>query len=275
MLRNELAAVLDVGNELTELHDFIVRKRNIQGINTRNGRLGCIVEELVGKAFEQEGFEVIRTGVGSDFMVRPVEAKELEWDKQDIGELKFTAAYNGVPVEFLVEVKATRGDAVRVSWRQAETAANNPASYVLCVVDFADHLDLFDQVLEEDQPTCDLIAQCLALVPTIAQNLSVSVQNLNSALETHDPAVEVEKGDEIRFRISQGLWQKGSKLHDWAIAGQGDTRSETSPILTGRLIAGVSPHLASEGPLNRHCPSPRLLSSSVFRFLRLGAGCIS
>jgi len=216
MLRDELAAVVDTGIDPLELRDLVVRRRSVQEISTRNGRLGRIVETLVSKAFERDGFEVMRTGVGSDFKVWPAEAKDLEWDKQDIGELRLTAAYNGVPVEFLIEVKATRGDAVRVSWRQAETATDNPTAYVLCVVDFSAHPDLFERVLAEDEPTCDLIDGCLSLVPTIAQNLATSVANLNSAMETNDPGVEVEKGDEIRFRISQGLWQRGRKLGEWA-----------------------------------------------------------
>jgi hypothetical protein len=34
------------------------------------------------------------------------------------------------------------------------------------------------------------------------------LQNLNSAIETHDPSVEVEEGEEIRSRISQRLWRE-------------------------------------------------------------------
>ena len=45
-----------------------------------------------------------------------------------------------------------------------------------------------------------------------------AVPRVGDAMETSDPGIEVEKGDEIRFRISQGLWKKGSKLPDWAIA---------------------------------------------------------
>ncbi len=225
-LREQLAAVVDMGVDPQELSEFVGRRRTLKEINSRNGRLGRIVETLVAQAFELEGFEVRRTGIGSDFLVRLADAKDLEWDKQDIGELRFSAAYHGVPVEFLVEVKATRGDAVRMSWRQAEAAANNLKTYVLCVVDFEAHQDLFDQVLQEDAATCSCIAPCMGLVPTIGENLAASVENLNSAMETHDPGVEVEKGEEIRFRIAKRLWREGSKLSDWAAAVKDAIASE-------------------------------------------------
>jgi len=187
-------------------------------INTRNQKLGRIVEELVWDAFKFEGFEPTRTGTGSDFKARLATAKDLELDRQEVGELPLLATYHGVPVEFLIEVKATQGDSVRMSWRQAETASQNTSQYALCVVDFTEHPDLFDRVLDEDQPTSDIIAGCMRLVPTIGRNLAAFVENLTTAVETENPGIDIEKADEIRFRISHRMWQGGCKLDDWATA---------------------------------------------------------
>jgi hypothetical protein len=215
-LRDELAEVVNIGIEPNELRDLIIRHRSMVEINTRNGKLGRIVETLVRQVFEKENFDVERTGTGSDFKVRLAEAKDLEWDKQDVGELRLIATYHGIPVEFFVEIKATQGDVVRMSWRQAEAATANPAAYILCVVDFSDHADLFDRVLQDDEPTCEIISGCIGLVPTIGQDLTIAVQNLSSAVETDNPAIEIEKADEIRFRIGRRVWLEGNKLSDWA-----------------------------------------------------------
>lgn len=215
-LRDELASVVDSGVDPAELREFVARHRSASEINTRNGKLGRIVESLVREAFEREGFDVVRTGTGSDFKITLAEAKDFELERQDVGELTFRATYNGVPVEYLVEIKATQGDVVRMSWRQAETAASNIGRYILCVVDFREHSDLFDRVLEEDRPTCDIISDCIGLVPSIGDNLAVSVRNLSAAVETEDPGIEVEKAEEIRFRVLRPVWASGSGLNEWA-----------------------------------------------------------
>ena len=217
-LRDGLAAVVDSGIDPAELREIVARHRSASEISTRNGRLGRIVETLVAQAFEAEGFDVQRTGTGSDFRVRLVEAQDLEWDKQDVGDLTMAATYRGVAVEFLVEVKATQEDAIRMSWRQAEMAAGKADGYVLCVVDFNDHPDLFDLVLEEDESTQEIIAECVSLVPGIGHNLAASVESLSSAVETEDPGIEVEKAEEIRFRVARRIWLSGKKLDDWAAA---------------------------------------------------------
>jgi hypothetical protein len=220
-LRNEWASVVDTGISPAKVREIVAQHQTAVEITKRNQRLGSIVEKVVWKAFSEEGFDVKPTGVGSDFKVWPAEAKDIEWDRQDVGQLPVMATYHGVPVEFLIEVKATRGDTVRMSWRQGQAAAEQPRSYVLCVVDFSQHIDLFDLVMEDDDPTVDLVAGCISLVSDIGETLSVSVHNLNTAVETENPDIEVERAEEIRFRISRDLWREASTMSAWATAVRG------------------------------------------------------
>jgi hypothetical protein len=69
---------------------------------------------------------------------------------------------------------------------------------------------------DESEPTRNIISDCMGLVPTIGENHIAAVESLTSAVEIDDPAIAVEKADEIRFRISQKVWLQGKKLADWA-----------------------------------------------------------
>lgn len=214
-LRNQWAQVVDTAQP-SEVLEFVNRRRTASEINTRNNLLGRIVERLVKSAFANEGFDTEKTGVGSDFRATMSRGADPEWEKQDVGRLTFKPSYQGESVTFLVEVKATREDSVRMSWIQADTAAKNSANYVLCVVDFAGNENLFDQVLAADDPRCDIIAGSIRVVPTIGENLATAVQNLSSAAVSQNPGIEVERADEIRFRVLNEVWTKAQELYAWA-----------------------------------------------------------
>ena len=54
-----------------ELFDHLEERRQRRRMVRENQRLGALVEELVREALEGEGFDVHRTGVGSDFAIQP------------------------------------------------------------------------------------------------------------------------------------------------------------------------------------------------------------
>lgn len=215
-LKNDWAAVVDSGIDPAIVAEYVTRHKAAVEITTRNGKLGRMVELLVAEAFEKQGFLVERTGIGSDFKVSLVDERDPEAGEEEVGELKVVATYQGTPVEFLVEIKATREPVVRMSWKQADTAAKSVENYVLCVVDFEGHSDLFDRVLEENRPTCAVINGCIGLVPRIGEHLAACVGSLTSAVQTSTPAIQVERADEIRFRISRPVWRNGPNLAEWA-----------------------------------------------------------
>ena len=85
-----------------------------------NQQLGDIVEDLVEKELNSKGFTVERTGTGSDF--------QIEYD--DVAKLELAKSGK----TWLVEVKATRRQEVRLTDTQAKKAVEKGDGFLLCVV---------------------------------------------------------------------------------------------------------------------------------------------
>ena len=79
-------------------------------------RVGALVEEIFKEMLESKGFVVKRTGIGSDYSV--------ESDVVENGE-ESGLSIQGYGKQFLVEIKSTRGDAVRMTVTQMQTATEN------------------------------------------------------------------------------------------------------------------------------------------------------
>jgi hypothetical protein len=215
-LRRQWAGIVELGVEPQVVKDMVERHRNASAISTRNNRLGKAVEMLVAQALRDEGFAVEPTGVGSDFRAALVQVSDADWSKEDVGEVTVRPNYGTAKLEFLIEVKATCSESVRMSRIQGETASGLPYRYVLCVVDFRNRPEQFDAVIADEDDAS--IAGCLSLVPDIGLKLAPAVQNLASAVQPASPGIELEKADEIRFRITQQIWKPGQDLKSWAAA---------------------------------------------------------
>ena len=87
-----------------------------------NQNLGAIIETLVRDSLKVAGFSVRRTGVGSDF--------EIAVETGHLANLHITKEKQS----WLVEVKATRDQRVRMTDTQAKTAVNEGNRFFLCVV---------------------------------------------------------------------------------------------------------------------------------------------
>ena len=87
-----------------------------------NQNLGATIENLVSDNLKKAGFRVCRTGVGSDFKI----AAEIG----HLANLHITREQQS----WLVEVKATRDQRVRMTDTQARTAVNEGNRFLLCVV---------------------------------------------------------------------------------------------------------------------------------------------
>ena len=94
-----------------------------------NQNLGKQVEDLVRESLEKEGFEVRRKPIGSDF---EIEHDALDGDEESGIEVK------GSNQTWLVEVKATREQAVHMTGKQANTAKCEGNRFLLCVVQLED-----------------------------------------------------------------------------------------------------------------------------------------
>lgn len=212
-LRADWATIIET-TQPADILDFINRRRIASELGSRNKFLGQIVETLVKDAFTNQGFTVEPTGVGSDFEAAIlVEGAEIL--EEDVGILRLRPSYQGKILEFLVEVKATRTDDVRMSWIQADTATKSFQNYVLCVVDLADNQAIVDAILRADPVSADSIRDHISLLPNIGSTLAQIFQSLSSAANVSSPGIQIEHAQEIRFRIQRPLWSAGLKLVPW------------------------------------------------------------
>jgi hypothetical protein len=113
--------------EATKISDLVDKHLDDVERVLQNQALGGIVEEIVKESIEKEAhLQVSRTGVGSDFLL----TQELTPD--DVGSFKIG---RNEELGFLLEVKSTFGERVRMSIAQARKSVHAGERYLLCVVD--------------------------------------------------------------------------------------------------------------------------------------------
>ena len=186
----------------TGLATHLAERRNQRRIVHENQRLGEHVENLVRQALESEGFVVTRTHIGSDF--------EIEYDLTESDtEIGIELSRNGR--RWLIEVKATRNQRVRMTPKQAETAVQEGANFLLCVVPIGN---------EET----DLDQECVRADMRFVQDIGSRVEPLCSHLDDlnefrngapssggDDIQLEIQAGT-ARIRVDNTVWQDGISL---------------------------------------------------------------
>ncbi len=103
---------------LEHLENRREQRRRVHG----NQNLGATIENLVSDQLTEVGFNVRRTGVGSDF--------EISLAMGHLADLHISREGQS----WLVEVKATRDQRVRMTATQARTAVREGERFLLCVV---------------------------------------------------------------------------------------------------------------------------------------------
>ena len=211
--------LVSTGGDLSHVSDFVedmktdkdlpqhlADRRERRRIVHDNQRLGGLVEDLVKEGLEDEGFTVKRTGIGSDF--------EIEYDMIEEGqEVGIELSRNGRT--WLVEVKATREQRVRMTARQAETAVQRGNGFLLCVVPVG-HIGT---KLEKDDVRANM-----RFVQDIGPRVEPLCVELDALNELRDDATTPTNGDiqlEIdagtaRIRVDNAAWQSGVCLSDLA-----------------------------------------------------------
>ena len=192
-IREMLALARGDLERLEEVREVMEERAVKRDTVRRNQRLGQCVEREVQKCLEEAGFEVRSRHEGAD----------LEITFGDGG--RFDLVREGRV--WLVEIKATRANAVRMSRAQASEAVDRRDGYLLCVVPIA----------EEDSPTPEAVRSSMRFVGNIGLRLTDLVQGANRLDEERGKLVsggnqgvrlEVEHGVE-RFRISEQVWADG------------------------------------------------------------------
>ncbi len=174
-----------------ELPDIIKKRREDRQMVQKNQHLGQCVEELVKESLEDEGFAVKRTSIGSDYEI------ELSQGGQ----------------RWLVEVKSTQGQEVRMTDAQARTAVEEGSGFLLCVVPVESG---------NTQPELDEVRDEMRFVKNIGSLVEPLCDDLDGFEELRDDItggnssgvqLEVVSGT-ARVRVAKSLWDKGFRLED-------------------------------------------------------------
>jgi len=191
-MRILLSHVLDDADLREMAQKHLEQKR----LTKRNREVGARVEDLIKRALEAEHISVVRTGIGSDY--------EVEYDFVENGQEQGLAVG-----KYLVEVKATSTDDVRMTLTQGSFAVSPPSKYVgyiLCVCPVAS--DTFSELEIKNQARFIFdIGSAVKQALDSAQNLQI-MENSLRGLEHQ--GVQLEIGvTQKRLRVSREAWLQG------------------------------------------------------------------
>lgn len=194
---NDPAKIHALANEIEdnpEMLDSIQERQERREQARRNQEIGAKVESLLRENLESKGFQVKRTGFGSDLKMKlPLDDEpsfhlEIEKDERS----------------FLIEVKSTTGSSVRMSKLQAETSIDKGERFILCVVILA---------TQEHEPSKSDVSEGARFITDISERLSTpwdgyaKLQGTRNKTQTRygDIELEIEKTN-VRFKIGEKTW---------------------------------------------------------------------
>jgi hypothetical protein len=177
-----------------DLLPHLAERRKQRQIGRENHHLGQQVEESVKDLLEDNDFAVCRTGTGSDYRIS-IGKEGQSW---------------------LVEVKATRDQGVRMTAIQAKTAVEQGEKFLLCVVPVES---------EESEPELDIVRENMRFVENIGPLVDELCRDLNGFEELRDEItanessgvrLEIEAGA-AGVRVASSVWEEdGFRLEDLA-----------------------------------------------------------
>lgn len=179
-------------------------RRERRQIVHQNQRMGEQVERLVKQALEAEGFTVRRTGIGSDF--------EIEYDfVADDEEVGLELSRDGK--SWLVEVKATREQRVRMTAVQARTAVAEGERFLLCVVPVESQAD---DIENGDAQFAMWFVQHLGpRLRGLCEELDALNELRDDATAGSDDDIQLEiQAGTARLQVKQAVWLDGVGLGD-------------------------------------------------------------
>jgi hypothetical protein len=196
----EIAAHPDT---IRELQERLATRRRIK----RNQDVGKAVEKVIEMALGTgRGLKVTRAPVGSDYSVEP-ENDFLNESGQEV-----LLEVNTPHVRFLIEIKTTVGDFVRLTEAQGKKAKAFPGSYALCVVVLSG---------QDDEISATTIRRKSMFVFDIGTRVKPLVEALESIEVSRRKAltatgeIELEMQDQVvKFKVGREVWEAGIGFDD-------------------------------------------------------------
>ena len=136
---------------------------------------------------------------GYDFLVTPVQVAE---DYPEELSSRFEIA------KYKVEVKTTTTGEPRLTPLQALTCANEPDTFVLCVVDLRNFPDDVHQVAwttENVSPLCRLLA---------GTHIPIR-ETLSFVQDAEGSDVPIRNVTALRYAVRPGIWEAGMDFDEW------------------------------------------------------------
>ena len=179
------------------LPDVLDERRERRRIVHENQSLGKQVEDLVKASIEREGFIVRRKPIGSDF--------EIEYDVVENDE-EVGIEVVGKGRRWLVEVKATRGQEVRMTEKQAQTAKQEADRFLLCVVPVSTGNPSLE--LDDVRANMKFVENIAPLVAPLCDNLDEFKEFRDDITENNDSGVQLVVDSGVaRVSVSSSVWE--------------------------------------------------------------------
>lgn len=188
---------------ISELRDRAATRRMVK----RNQDVGKAVEQAIEAVLGTgRGLTVKRAPIGSDYSVEP------ENDYVDETGREVLLEVSTPHVQFLIEVKATVGDSIRMTDTQGKKAKSMPACYALCVVALSTHEEGVNAttVRAKAKFVFDIGKRIKPLVDAL-ESIELSK---NGALTTTGD-IELEMQDQVvKFKVGREVWESGVGFED-------------------------------------------------------------
>ena len=186
--------VQDVENDQDLLEHLAERRKQRERVH-ENQNLGYHVEDLVRENLESAGFAVKRTGVGSDF--------EISAELGDVANLELTLGNQS----WLVEVKSTRDQRVRMTDTQAKTAVQEGDAFLLCVVPVSTIAGMPER--DEVKDAMRFVQNCGYRLEQLCNNLGEFEDQRDAITAEESAGVQLEiTSGQARVRVASSVWEE-------------------------------------------------------------------
>ena len=190
--------ISDVGtDEIQEIREELNERHRRSTIREKNRSFGYAAQEALANAIETHGLNLELVDKGFDYEVFP---GPLDGDLEE-ARFSFTVG------SYFLEVKATTTGDVRLTPLQAKTSAGEPGRFVLCVI------DLRGQEMKETWRISDVEPYA-----KIVTGIGIEVEKVYGfvdLLTAETEAVRLRNGEQLRYGLSQELWENGISIDDW------------------------------------------------------------
>ena len=200
--------ISEVGTEeIEEIREELNERQRKSAIRETNRSFGHAAQAALANAIEEYGLDLELVDRGFDYEVFAGDLEEAPF--------RFTVG------SYFLEVKATTTGDVRLTPLQAETSAEYPDRFVLCVI------DLRQQELKSTWDRSDV--EPYAKIVTGIGGKVEEVYDYVNMLTSNDELVRLRNEEQLRYGLSSELWENGISIGEWVRSLTPTLQPHTAP----------------------------------------------